>query len=343
MVPWFTESVRNKALLVLSGGLLTAVIAYFVERWVMDDPASAGLRAGLDALVVLFVGTLIAAALDHRAATLQKQRRAAVRSQLLDLLAPNLKLAATGWVHRRGLSAPEDEDLSVDAGLEALRGKAQELGVAERRLKELHESNELVLSVPWLTSVRSVGTLYWFEGARPSRIRHLLGIRNALQAELHDADDRLRAQFAAFASDLDLADAARLKTDAVVQQELGVASVGTPLDVPSKAREDADAARLLQSVSATAPGDSVLHLVIVADVLERRAHDLRGVSGWTTPFEGMNRCVGALEHEVANVQATLLQLAEFVAVLRRQPGAERSHGAGVERHDRTVDHPAAGI
>lgn len=120
MAYWLTPSVRNRILLAGVAGLLTAAGAYAVARWLKDDAAKAAANAALNALVVIVVGTVVAAVVDHRAsrraAQFQRSHRAAVRAQLLSRLGSNLKLAATGWVHRPGISRPDGEDLSLDAG-----------------------------------------------------------------------------------------------------------------------------------------------------------------------------------------------------------------------------------
>lgn len=331
MIPWFTESVRNKVLLVAGGGLLTAVIAYSVERWVEDDPTRAALETALQALVVIVVGTVITAVLDQRAsaraAALEEQRRAAARSQLLERLGPNLKLAGTAWIHMPGLSAPPNDDTSVSAGLDKLEEGAQELGELELALKNLRETSmgdDVGSTVVWLTQVHYLGSRYWAEGKRPIRVRHLIGIRNALQAELADADDTLRAQFAGFASALDLAEAGKLKTDAVAQERLVVASVGEPIGASAVARENPAFVRLLQSISETGPSDSVLHVTIAADVLHRRATEILDdpPEWWGRAVYGtLNRCLGAMEHEVANVRIAVLRLTELVRELRARAGA----------------------
>ena len=353
MAPWFTESVKNKVLLVAGGGVMAAIIAYCVERWVTDEAARAALKAGLDALVVIVVGTLITAVLDHRAnqraAEVQRQRRAAVRAQLLHRLGPSLRLAATGWVHRPGLSAPQADDASVTAGLESLDAAGLKLAAVELEIKQTHELEAVDASIEmtaaWLGRIHGFGSMYWFEGGRPIRFRHLIGIRDALQAELGDASESLRAQFAAFSSALDLAEAAVLKTDAVVQEQLIVATVGETSYGWSKTRENADVARLLGSVAAAAPDDSVLHLTIVADVLGRRALELRAhpPDGWTTTVYGtVNRCIGALEHEAANAQLVLTRLTELVgALLRDDDGrSDRTRHPSARDAPEALDRPA---
>jgi hypothetical protein len=133
--------VRNKVAAVAVAGLVAAAGAYGAERWLNDDAAEAAVSAALDAFVVIVVGIMITAALDHRAAerrgALERRRRAAVRSQLLDRLGPNLNLAASGWVHRPGLSAPGDEDLSAEAGRDAIGTAAEALESIEQRLKQI--------------------------------------------------------------------------------------------------------------------------------------------------------------------------------------------------------------
>jgi hypothetical protein len=291
MPSWFTDSVRYKVLAAALAGAAAVVIAYSVERWVRDDAAGAAFRAGLDALVVIVVGVVITGVLDRRsaerAAQAQRRRRAAGRVLALAQFGSDLNLAAWGWVSRPepdekdpwgggdGSDRPGPEDRPVSAGVDRLKGMARELGDAEKRLnlgavenelKELHEGPPELLLL-WLQGVHRLGTLYWFEGGRVSRLQQLAGLRNALQGEFGDADDSVRTQFIAFARALALTEAAKLKSDAVVQERLVVASVGEPLGSSAMAREQSDVVRLLGSVSETGPSDSVLHLTIVADVL----------------------------------------------------------------------------
>ena len=329
MTPWFTESVRNKVLVVAGAGLLTAGIGYGVERLVTDDAWKAAFNAGLAALVVILVGTVIAAYLDHqateRAAELERRRRALVRSKLLEQLGPNLTLAATGWVHRPGASAPDDEDLSVQAGLKALVDETTRLRQLELELKDVHERVVTESTIQFITDTWRLAYQYWFEGARPSRFRHLAGIRDVLQGEMSDADDGLRAHFAAFAVALELAEAAKLKTDAVVQERLVVAPFGrVPPEGSSLAEKSAEVARELRLLGESRPDDAVLHLTIAADMFMREALASSGKvpDGWEGAVESsLNRCVGAVEHEVANVHVTLSRLAALVSALQEDGGA----------------------
>lgn len=341
MPSWFTDSVRYKVLAAALAGAAAVVIAYSVERWVRDDAYAAAFRAGLDAVVVIVVGIVVTGVLDRRsterAAQAQRRRRAAGRVLALSRYGSDLNLAAWGWVSRPerdeqdpwgggdGSDRPGPDDRSVSAGVDLLKGMARELGdetrlnlgAVEKELKELHEGSPELLLL-WLQGVHRLGTLYWFEGGRVSRLQHLAGLRNALQGEFGDANDSLRTPFTAFARALAHTEAAKLKTDAVVQERLVVASVGEPLGSSAMAREQPDVVRLLGSVSETGPSDSVLHLTIVADVLARRAvelmHDLP--EAWETAVHGtLNRCVGALEGEVAHVQVLLLRLVDLIEAL----------------------------
>ncbi len=324
MTSWFTESVRYKVLVVAAAGLLTAGIGYGVERSVGDDAWKAAFNAGLDALVVILVGTVIAAYLDHqateRAAELERLRRALVRSKLLEQLGPNLSLAATGWVHRPGESAPEDEDLSVQAGLKALKDETTRLRQLELDLKHVHERVVKQSTIQFITDTWTLAYQYWLEGARPIRFRHLVGIRQVLQGEMSDADDDLRGRFAAFAVALELAEAAKLKTDGVVQENLVAAAFGrTPSVGSSLAEKSVDVARDVRLLGESRPEDAVLHLTIAADMFLRAALDSSGKvpDGWEDAVVGsLNRCVGAVEHEVANVHVTLSRLAALVPALQ---------------------------
>jgi hypothetical protein len=187
----------------------------------------------------------------------------------------------------------------------------------------LHESppsDESALStILWLDDVHDVVGSYWAEGSSAIRFRHLMAVRRALPTELSDAEESLRAAFAGFASSLDLAEAAKLKTDLVARERLVVAAVGEPLRASAMARENPHVASALRSVAELGPGEAVLHMLVVADVFARSGVELRHdppPESWAMAAHGtLNRCLGALEHEVANVRVTLLRLAELIDVL----------------------------
>jgi hypothetical protein len=177
--------------------------------------------------------------------------------------------------------------------------------------------------------VASLAWRYWFEGGRPSRFAHLIGLRRFLETEVLDADDEVRARFTAFASALDLADAARHKTDAVIQEHLvmSVVRLGSFITLPRVRGDETNAT--LRSIADIAQGtDSVLHLTAAAAALKetyklQRSRDFPQGSSDTFTQDvliALNRCVGALVHEVANARMTLLELSEFVVLLEQEAG-----------------------
>lgn len=82
------------------------------------------------------------------------------------------------------------------------------------------------------------------------------------------------------------------------------------------ARTQPDFASVLAAIP---PADSVLHLTIVADALRRRTIEMGedAPSTWQGAVASLNRCVGALEHEVANIGLTIVRLIELIDVLRQ--------------------------
>jgi len=330
-------------------GLLSALGNFYSAKW-FQDPLKSGLDAAFDAAILIVIGIGIAAFLDHRAAEREHLFRARARAEQLARLGPGLKLAANGWVHRPGHSAPEGEDFSVAAGLKELESRGKDLEQIELALREQHEqrvpvqdlesaTEERVFMGLYCQKVSKLSYQYWFEGGRASRFAHLSGLRRFLEAEVVDADEDVRARFTAFASALDLAEAARHKTDAVVQERLVMSAVGLEdsmwLDYVHHGGETETGVR---SVAHTAQGtDSVLHLSFAAATLGeqglkplRESDDRQHEPSDTFTHDvlvALNRCIGALEHEVANVRIVLLRLSEFVGALEQKAWQSAGPGA----------------
>jgi hypothetical protein len=310
--------IARRFLLAGVAGLASAVGAYFSAKH-LDEEWQAAADALLQAAVVVVVGIGIAAVLDRRAALREARQRSAARKARLDRIAAAIELAGTGWVNMPRDPAAQGSAASVPSGIDAINEQCETLAKIARQLREAREASRpgdetaagILLIETW-----SASSSYWFEGARRLRFRYLAGLREVLQAE-HGSDDALRERYVAFASALDLAEAAAGKTDAVVEARLVATLVGATNDLAPYRPLSPDVAAPVGAVAQVAAGaiDPVLHLALASDALTR-AIPAEPFERWAADvLKAVDRCVGALVHEVTNVQLALIQLRELVGEL----------------------------
>lgn len=324
------RGVRERLVVAALTAVVSVILKFLVAVAAWEDPWKTGANTLIDALTLIVIGIVVASYLDQRATERERRKRARARAARLDQLGPSLKLAASGWVHRPGHSAPEDEDFSVPAGLAAIEEESQRLEKIELRMKKTHE--ERLSTTFYCMQVAYLAFHYWFEGGRPSRFSHLTGLRQSLEAEVVDAGDDVRRCFNLFAGALDLTEASRHKTNAVIQERLvaGLVAPRHPTAIHGYGDETHAVIRSIADVAQ--PMDSVLHLVLAAGALRDRAEKLQATS--EGPKQGasaasieddvygmLNRCIKAVEHEVANVRITLLRLSQFVVALEQEAGS----------------------
>jgi hypothetical protein len=82
--------------------------------------------------VLIVFGIVLTFVIDEFAKKRERDRQARARAELLKLLEPNPVLAGQGCVHRPGLSAPDDLDLTVTAGLDQIDQRSRSCEMSKR-------------------------------------------------------------------------------------------------------------------------------------------------------------------------------------------------------------------
>jgi hypothetical protein len=296
-------------------GVPSIVGAYVIARE-LEDPDKAGANAALELLVLVIVGVFLTRVVDERAAEHERQRRAQTRRRLVGMLGPNLIQAADGWIHRPAESARGREDL--DAGIARLEDAVGQLQATENRLgaQREHTREDDPTRSAYLTHVWGSVAEYWNEGVRPARLRHLVSLHDLLEPLIPD-DGGLREGFVDFGGNLARADGARLSTDNLITQHLvGELSGGLPSSL--KTPLGPEISEILQSVAADAGSrDAVYQLSLAANRLMKRSLAGGLTERWGAEVDTtLQRPIGALEQEVANVRLSLDALARLALALK---------------------------